>query len=168
MPEGYHITEYSDLTLGRCDGRVTPSACSGLTIVSRLPISETQFYHYEDCGNIDSIVHDFECAGGKGVGRIRLVRWGQNLEGLNTRRKITIDVFVTHMIADKPETGMRLTDMMNAWICSSYIWPIDIDDCMDIFSLPEWVRCCDNYGLLSIKKVTFLKTFFNRFYPKKD
>ena len=35
LPEGFHMTEFRDLALSTCDGRVAPSFCSGLAIISR-------------------------------------------------------------------------------------------------------------------------------------
>ena len=99
MPEGYHITEYSDLEHGRCDGRVLPTGCSGLAIVSRLPIFETQFYKYRDCGDWSKVEIDGECFATKGVGRVRLATFGHIWSDWPN---ITMDVFVTHTIAAPP------------------------------------------------------------------
>ena len=99
MPEGYHITDYSDLEYGRCDGRVLPTGCSGLAIVSRLPIFETQFYKYRDCGDWSKVEIDGECFATKGVGRVRLATFGHIWSDWPN---ITMDVFVTHTIAAPP------------------------------------------------------------------
>ena len=51
VPEGYHITEYWKLTHGKCDGVIGPDGCSGLAVVSKYPIRETEFFLYNVCGN---------------------------------------------------------------------------------------------------------------------
>ena len=40
LPPGYFMTEVGDFALPTCDGRVLPSFCSGLAIVSRYPFIE--------------------------------------------------------------------------------------------------------------------------------
>lgn len=35
LPEGFHMTEFRELALSTCDGRIAPSFCSGLSIISR-------------------------------------------------------------------------------------------------------------------------------------
>jgi hypothetical protein len=37
VPEGFHMTEFRELALPTCDGRLAPSFCSGLAIISRYP-----------------------------------------------------------------------------------------------------------------------------------
>ena len=51
VPEGYQMTEYWKLTHGKCDGTIAPDGCSGLAVVSKYPIVETEFYLYRICGN---------------------------------------------------------------------------------------------------------------------
>ncbi len=38
LPASYTMTNYSDLAWSKCDGSATPWDCSGLAVVSRLPI----------------------------------------------------------------------------------------------------------------------------------
>jgi len=95
VPEGYHITEYWKLTHGKCDGRIAPDGCSGLTVVSKYPIRETEFFLYNVCGNPSKIFIDGECLASKGVGRIRLGEIG-NMTG------VSVDVYVTHTVAQPP------------------------------------------------------------------
>ena len=40
LPDGWHMTEYSEMTNGGCDGAVAPDGCSGLAVVSRYPFIE--------------------------------------------------------------------------------------------------------------------------------
>ena len=35
LPEGFYMTEFRELALSTCDGRIAPSFCSGLSIISR-------------------------------------------------------------------------------------------------------------------------------------
>merc|ERR1712142_361412 len=93
VPEGYHMTEYSALTNGKCDGVIAPDGCSGLAVVSKYPIEEVQFYLYAYCGNPAKIFVDGECLASKGVGRVRITPG--NLT-------VSLDVFVTHTVAAPP------------------------------------------------------------------
>ena len=38
LPEGFHMTEFRELALSTCDGRIAPSFCSGLAIISRFDV----------------------------------------------------------------------------------------------------------------------------------
>ena len=44
LPEGYHMSAYGDFALSSADGRVLPSFCSGLAIVSKFPFIEVGNY----------------------------------------------------------------------------------------------------------------------------
>jgi len=94
VPDGYHITNYGDLTNGKCDGYIAPDGCSGLTIVSKYPIEEVQFYLYAYCGNPAESLHDGECLASKGVGRVRITP--------GNLTDVSVDVFVTHTVAAPP------------------------------------------------------------------
>jgi len=96
VPEGYQMTEYWKLTHGKCDGTIAPDGCSGLAVVSKYPIVETEFYLYRICGNPSKIFIDGECLASKGVGRIRLA----NMENLTD---VTLDVYITHTVAAPPD-----------------------------------------------------------------
>jgi len=88
IPDGYHMTEISELgPYGTCDGRAAPTGCSGLAIVSRFPILETEFNVFSVHG--DLWWDDGEYFARKGVGRVRI----------EPVPNITVDVFVTHTAA---------------------------------------------------------------------
>jgi len=91
----YEITEYWKLTNGKCDGRIGPDGCSGLTVVSKYPIKEVEFYLYHICGNPSKIFVDGECLASKGVGRIRLENPGNLTD-------VKLDVYITHTVAQPP------------------------------------------------------------------
>lgn len=95
VPKGYHMTDLWKFTNGKCDGRIGPDGCSGLAIVSKYPILETEFFLYNVCGNPSKIFIDGECLASKGVGRIRLGDIG-NMTG------VALDVYVTHTVAQPP------------------------------------------------------------------
>ena len=44
VPEGWFITDYSEMTNGGCDGDVAPDGCSGLAVISRYPFIEVRTY----------------------------------------------------------------------------------------------------------------------------
>jgi len=92
----YHITEYWQLTHGKCDGRIAPDGCSGLTVVSKYPIKEVEFFLYNVCGNPSKVFIDGECLASKGVGRVRL-------EEIGNLTDVKVDVYVTHTVAQPPE-----------------------------------------------------------------
>jgi len=81
-----HMTGFRQLASKLCDGRALITQCSGLAIISAYPMKEIEFHQYTYKGTI----WDGEAFAGKGVGRVRIE------PKLNT----TIDVFVTHTIAD--------------------------------------------------------------------
>lgn len=85
---GYYVTEVHELAVyGECDGRATPTYCSGLAIVSRFPFNETEFSVFSVHG--DAFWNDGEYFARKGVGRVRILPVPH----------ITVDVFVTHTAA---------------------------------------------------------------------
>ena len=43
VPKGYFMTKFRELALSTCDGRVAPTACSGLAIVSKYEFKEVEF-----------------------------------------------------------------------------------------------------------------------------
>ena len=81
-----HMTEFRQLASKSCDGRVLITKCSGLAIISAYPLKEVEFHQYTWKGQI----WDGESLAGKGVGRVRI----------EPRPNTTVDVFVTHTIAD--------------------------------------------------------------------
>ena len=107
IPEGWFMTEYSEMTNGGCDGTVAPDGCSGLAVVSRYPFievckpiflncfTETYFHTfqksftvYKDHGNAAHF-WDGESLARKGVGRVRVEPSPGHL----------VDVFLTHTAA---------------------------------------------------------------------
>ena len=40
VPDGWYMTDYSEMTNGKCDGTIGPDGCSGLAVVSRYPFIE--------------------------------------------------------------------------------------------------------------------------------
>lgn len=91
IPEGYHMTEVADLNnphqMTPCDGHIGPDGCSGLAIVSRLNLTQVEFFPYSDHG--DLFWADGEYFARKGVGRVRI----------EPHPNVTVDVFVTHTCA---------------------------------------------------------------------
>jgi len=92
LPEDYFMTEVDQFSHGSgllpgCDGRIGPDGCSGLAIVSRFPIIETEFMGYSDHG--DAWWADGEYLARKGVGRIRVEPVNGTL----------VDFYVTHTCA---------------------------------------------------------------------
>ncbi len=90
LPKGYHMTAFRDLALSTCDGRVMPTACSGLAIASRFPFEEKEFNSYTYHGDPVKAAVDGEWLARKGVGRVRI----------RPMENVTLDVFVTHTAAD--------------------------------------------------------------------
>ena len=102
VPKGYNMTEFRGLALPTCDGRVLPTACSGLAIISKFPFHEVEFNSYTEHGNFWKATIDGEWFARKGVGRVRI----------HPRDDVTMDVFVTHTCAD-PDP--RLHNYTNEW-----------------------------------------------------
>ena len=96
VPEGYHMTNFrgsGGLALATCDGRLAPTACSGLSIISKFPLLQVEFNSYTEHGDWKKATIDGEWFARKGVGRVRI----EPIPG------ISMDVFVTHTAAD-PDT----------------------------------------------------------------
>ena len=94
--KGMHITAFDDLTTG-CDGRVGPWGCSGLAVVSRFPILQTNFTKFTLQGNFGSMFSDGEYFAGKGVGRVMV----------SPRENLHVDVLVTHTISEEANSQTR-------------------------------------------------------------
>jgi len=90
IPEDYFMTEYGDFAHSLCDGRVLPTFCSGLAIVSKFPILEKEFHAFTYRG--DAKKEDGEYWARKGAGRIRV----------EPSPGIMVDAFVTHTCAIGP------------------------------------------------------------------
>ena len=90
VPKGYFMTEFRGLALATCDGRVAPTACSGLSIISKYPFKEVEFNSYTEHGDWTKATIDGEWFARKGVGRVRI----EPKPGFN------VDVFATHTAAD--------------------------------------------------------------------
>jgi len=87
LPEDRVMTRVGDLAPALCDGRVLPTSCSGLAIVSRFPILETEFKVFSVHG--DFFWFDGEYEARRGIGRMRI----------QPARNATVDIFVTAMAA---------------------------------------------------------------------
>jgi hypothetical protein len=102
IPKGYYMTEFRGLALATCDGRLAPTACSGLAIISRFPLIEVEFNSYTESGDWRKATIDGEWFARKGVGRVLL----------HPKEGVTMDVFVTQTCAD-PDP--RLHNYTNEW-----------------------------------------------------
>jgi hypothetical protein len=71
VPDDYHMTEFRGLALSTCDGRIAPTACSGLSVVSKFPFEEVEFNSYTEHGDWRKAAIDGEWFARKGVGRVR-------------------------------------------------------------------------------------------------
>ena len=113
LPKGFYMTEFRDLASSWCDGRADIFECSGLAIISRYPFKEKEFHQYTWKGSI----WDGEWFAGKGIGRVRI----------EPKPNLTIDVFVTHTIADSGITVYNNTyarikqveELMDSYILKS-------------------------------------------------
>jgi hypothetical protein len=102
IPKGYYMTEFRGLALATCDGRLAPTACSGLAIISKFPFIEVEFNSYTQHGDWTKATIDGEWFARKGVGRVLL----------HPKEGVTMDVFITHTCAD-PDP--RLHNYTNEW-----------------------------------------------------
>jgi len=121
VPKGYVMTEFRGLALPTCDGRATPFACSGLSIISRFPLLEVEFNSYTEHGDWKKATIDGEWFARKGVGRVRI----------EPKEGVTMDVFVTHTAADPdPSHGYTNEYYRNAQVIElmeSYVSKSDAD-----------------------------------------
>ena len=83
---GYYMTGFRELTRWYCDGRVTPSGCSGLAFLSIFPFKQSDFKDFTYKGDI---FNDYEWASAKGIARVQI----------EPVKNLTIDVFATHIHA---------------------------------------------------------------------
>lgn len=90
VPKGYYMTQFRELALATCDGRVAPTDCSGLAIATKFPIQEIRFDSYTYHGDVFKAAIDGEWLARKGIGRVQIVP----MEG------VVVDVYVTHTAAD--------------------------------------------------------------------
>ena len=89
------MTNVGDLAPALCDGRVAPTFCSGLAVVSKFPIKEVSFTEYTAHGYI--FYKDGEYWARKGTGRIRI----------EPAKNYTVDVFLTSTCAFDYNTYYR-------------------------------------------------------------
>ena len=82
------MTAVGDLAPQACDGRVLPSFCSGLALITRLPVTETSFQSFSAHG--DFWWNDGEYFARKGIGRVRVA----------PAPNITLDIFLTSLAAN--------------------------------------------------------------------
>merc|ERR1712110_189525 len=90
VPTNYSITGFRQLSSASCDGRVLPTWCSGLAIISRYPFKEVEFNAFADHGDATKMFVDGEWFARKGVGRVQV----------EPMPNVTLDIFVTHTAAD--------------------------------------------------------------------
>eukprot|EP00092_Neocalanus_flemingeri_P007595 GFUD01008197.1.p1 GENE.GFUD01008197.1~~GFUD01008197.1.p1 ORF type:complete len:372 (+),score=74.51 GFUD01008197.1:85-1200(+) len=95
LPSNFMMTQVGDLAPALCDGRVAPTFCSGLAVVSRFPIKEITFTEYSVHGYI--FYKDGEYWARKGVGRVRI----------EPAKNYTVDVFLTSTCAFDYNTYYR-------------------------------------------------------------
>jgi len=88
VPVGWYMTDYDEMTNGKCDGVVAPDGCSGLALVSKYPFIERSFVGYDDTGSIEHIT-DGEYLARKGFGKVRI----------EPKQGYIVDVFWTHTCA---------------------------------------------------------------------
>lgn len=156
------MTEFRGLALSLCDGRVLPTACSGLSIASKFPFEAIEFNSYTEHG--DPLKVDGEWWARKGVGRVRI----------RPIPNITVDVFVTHTAADPdPSSGYTNDYYRRAQVkelIESYISKSDADVVIlggDFNAGPEnspgmtWIHYCFNsfYTWLFIQQVRLTQQF---------
>ena len=89
-----------------CSGVILPLGCSGLTILSRHPLSSVEFTPFKVRGKFLKL--DGEVLVQKGVGRARIL-WGPD--------EIAIDLFTTHMVSytsnpDRENNQIRFMQML--------------------------------------------------------
>jgi len=95
LPKNVQMTAVGDLAPALCDGRVAPTFCSGLAVISRFPIKEVTFTEYSAHGYI--FYKDGEYWARKGTGRVRV----------ETARNYTVDIFLTSTCAFDYNTYYR-------------------------------------------------------------
>lgn len=108
-----YITHYESINLG-CSSFLVPLGCSGLTILSRYPITEVRLVPFTHRGSFWRF--DGEIFVRKGVGMAR-IQW----EGR------TVDVFTTHLVSYNNKDDNRLTRYLQAMETISLIARSDAD-----------------------------------------
>jgi len=108
-----YITNYESINLG-CTSFLLPLGCSGLTILSRHPITEVRLVPFTHRGSFWRF--DGEIFVRKGVGMAR-IQW----EGR------TVDVFTTHLVSYTKADDNRLTRYLQAMETISLIARSDAD-----------------------------------------
>ena len=114
LPRGYHMTGFRQLADHRCHNELLIKHCSGLAIISKFPFQNIQFNMYTERGSI----LDGEALAGKGIGRVRI----------NPVSDLSVDVFVTHTIADSGKDWLynntrvridQIQELMNSYVVKS-------------------------------------------------
>lgn len=108
-----YITHYESINLG-CSSFLVPLGCSGLTILSRYPITEVRLVPFTHRGSFWRF--DGEIFVRKGVGMAR-IQW----EGR------TVDVFTTHLVSYNNKDDNRMTRYLQAMETISLIARSDAD-----------------------------------------
>ena len=102
---------YNLISYSLCDGRVLITGCSGLAIISAFPIKHSEFHEYYWKGTI----WDGEALAGKNEWKIErkiknvfiyfaLLGKGVGRVQIQPQANLTVDLFVTHTIADSGTT----------------------------------------------------------------
>ena len=69
LPDEYHSTSFYQVNPAECDGRVLPTWCSGLAIISRFPfVKEVEFLSFSSFGILGDVAWDWTAA--KGAARV--------------------------------------------------------------------------------------------------
>ena len=84
---GLVMTYVGDLASSVCDGRVAPTSCSGLAVVTKFKMKNISFQPYSVSG--DFWWHDGEYFAKKGIGRVRV----------SPEANVTVDIFLTSLAA---------------------------------------------------------------------
>jgi len=108
-----YITHYESINLG-CTSFLVPLGCSGLTILSKHPITEVRLVPFTHRGSFWRF--DGEIFVRKGVGMARILWEGR-----------TIDVFTTHLVSYTKADDNRLTRYLQAMETISLIARSDAD-----------------------------------------
>ena len=119
------MTGFRQLSLNSCDGIFSPWSCSGLAVVSRHNFTEIEFNSFGYHGYASKALIDGEILASKGVGRVRIIPAATIMPAASN---ITVDVFVTHTVADPdPSHGydnfeyrvLQIDDLLKSYISKS-------------------------------------------------
>ena len=125
IPDDFVMTGFRQLSLNSCDGIFSPWSCSGLAVVSRHDFTEVEFNSYGYHGYASKALIDGEILASKGVGRVRIMPAATIMP---VASNITVDIFVTHTVADPdPSHGydnfeyrvLQIDELLKSYISKS-------------------------------------------------